>query len=88
MTQEFRYYVSIDADEDVDPERMENAVQRVLSDLYDDESVETITVVDKSGPHDDAADRIVEVLDEIKSKDVRRAIEAALELQREEEDDE
>jgi len=75
-----------------DVEEVEDFLQQVLLDLYEQGQVESIKVTkDASGTssiqEDDDFDKVLDVLDDLESEDIRRAIDSVRELERFGDDD-
>lgn len=92
MTKRLQYMLELGVSDSADVEEVENFLQQVLLDLYEQGQVESIKVTKKSSgtasiEEDDDLDKVLDVLHDVESEDIRRAIDSVRELEQFGDDD-
>lgn len=85
MSDELRYTLTLGVSNGADTEGIEDFLQQVLLDLYEQGQVESITVTKDghtSSVGDEDIKEIVRLIDDVDSDAVRKAIESVRELER------
>jgi len=90
MTNNLRYGLSLGVSDDANVEEIEELLQEILLDLYDQGDVESIRVT-KDGyveSHDSDVGKVIEILDTLDPDNIRSAIDVVEELENVGESDE
>lgn len=78
---ELLYELSITVERGSNINEIESALQDLLLDLYDIDSVEEILVKDRTPPIDEDVNEIIDLIDNIDSFDIKAAIETVSKLE-------
>lgn len=88
MTDSISYKVEVGVDETVDQDELDNLLQDILLDLYDDGSVQSIHVTkDGYTVTNDDVEELISVMDAVQSRDIKNAIDMVKRLESMEGDD-
>jgi hypothetical protein len=91
MSDTLRYKLELGVSDSVDVDDLEDFLQRLLLDLYEQGDVESITVTKDgyvSSSDDDDINALVGLLDDLESEHVKRAIDMVKEMEDVDNDDE
>lgn len=82
MSDELTYKLSVTVERGTEIDTIENKLEELMTKLYDVDSVEGVTVVNKTPPIDEDMDELLSVIDGLENDDIRQAIEVVLELEK------
>lgn len=80
MTDDLLYKVRISVEDGADISEIEDSLQNLLMDLYNNDNIEEIMVRDKTPPIDEDVDEMIDVIDRLESSDVQKAMELVTKL--------
>lgn len=85
MTKRLQYMLELGVSDDADIEEIEDFLQQVLLDLYEQGQVEKIRVTKENGDTsnitDDDVRKVIDIIDGVDSDAVRKAIDSVKELE-------
>lgn len=88
MTERLKYMLELGVTNNADVDEIEELLQQLLLDLYEQGEVESIRVTkDDHSASDEEVKRLVQILNELDSNSVRRAIDSVKELEESGSDD-
>lgn len=82
MTDDLLYNLTITVENNAEIERVEDKLEKLLFDLYDVDAVVEILVKDRTPPIDEDMDEMLAVIEDINSKEIRRAMDLVIEMER------
>lgn len=82
MSDELTYKLSVTVERGAEIDDIENKLESLMKKLYDTDSVEGVTVVDKSPPIDEDMDELLSVIDDLENQDIMQAIDLVLALEK------
>lgn len=82
MSEDLSYNLTIGVEDDADVEEIEEQLQRILLELYDQGDVESIRVTrDDYTEQEVSADGLIDLVEDITSEDIRRSIDLVRKLE-------
>jgi len=82
MSEDLSYNLTIGVEDDADVEEIEEQLQRILLELYDQGDVESIRVTrDDYTEQEVSADGLIDLVEDVTSEDIRRSIDLVRKLE-------
>lgn len=82
MSDDLLYKLHIAIENGADIDDIESRLQELLTELYREDQVESVTVSNKTPPIDEDMEELLEVIDNVENDNIRQSIEFVLALEK------